>query len=969
MLQVKFLLKVKKTSEPKVKTRHDWKCVSRFMFIFNIITATVAIVLFCNFIILTIYRGKQLTLSSSNGIAVEMTRQIDQYLELQEFAIEDIVFYIESADLTKEEAYLYLKYISALDGNLALVDMQAYQGDVIVRDLHGKNNIKRIHFSQNEELRQMCEQCRQTPNMEKVVLSDFFENPINGENAIAFYKTVSLQDEEVMLLYILNTSKVIDYIGKNTNIVDRGILIDKQGNIISGDTQRFGMQPEPENPVLEAGVTVQENEVPEEESIETFLNHLRAEDTSFTIEKEIDAGNCGAFLVKDKSKNRHENIYVYLKLENFKDCYYLTRISQEFFVDTRVIIAIICGTICFIAFPWIFNASVMFWQNRRLRRTLIELEENNEELENANKAQTTFISSMSHEIRTPINAVLGMDEMIIRESTDDVIKNYAYDIKNAGKSLLGIVNDILDFTKIEAGKMDIIEEEYSLSSMINDLVNMTKVRLQNKELEFLIDVNPDIPHLLYGDEIRIKQIILNLLTNAVKYTQEGSVQFKVDYARVDEDNIDLFVSVKDTGIGMKPEEMEKLFVPFERLDEKKNRTIEGTGLGMSIVTGLLSQMGSTIEVESEYGVGSTFSFHLRQKVLNWKCIGPFTEQTKIELHQNEDNGPVFIAYKARILVVDDTIVNLTVVKGLLKHNRMQIDTATSGRECLAMLQKQAYHMVLLDHRMPEMDGIETIHRIRQLENENRDITVIALTANAVSGAKEYYLQEGFQDYLTKPVNGKKMEHMLLKYLPEDVIDTEEDLAVMVDEETGIQNCGTKEIYLQTVTDVTQNAEKISSEIQELLSKEDIENYTIKVHALKSTARLLGALKLSEEAAFLEACGDKEDKETIKEKTPVLLKHFGTVTDNLKKRYQIEADEQDKPLIEQKELSEALRAMQEFNAAFDFDQVDNILNTLTQYQVPSNAGKMLEQLKSAVYDINQQEIEQLITSYLQGKVES
>ncbi|MBR3458065.1 MAG: response regulator, partial [Selenomonadaceae bacterium] len=386
--------------------------------------------------------------------------------------------------------------------------------------------------------------------------------------------------------------------------------------------------------------------------------------------------------------------------------------------------------------------------------------------ENANVAKSQFLSNMSHEIRTPINAILGMDEMILRECKDKAILEYAENIRMAGNNLLGLVNDILDFSKIEAGKMDIIPVEYALSSMLNDLVNMSQNRAEKKGLRFIMQVPNDIPGLLFGDEIRIKQAITNILTNAVKYTEKGSVLLSIEYEKLDEESILLKVSVQDTGIGIRKADIQKLFNAFERIEEERNRAIEGTGLGMNITQSLLKLMGSHLEISSVYGEGSTFSFAVVQKVVNWDPMGNFEDAYHQMLKKRTEYKESFMAPSARILVVDDTPMNITVVKGLLKQTRVQIDTAESGYECLNMARKKHYDIIFLDHRMPGIDGIETLERMRSLPGSlNQDTPVISLTANAVSGARSMYIEAGFQDYLTKPIHSAQLESLMMKYLP------------------------------------------------------------------------------------------------------------------------------------------------------------------------------------------------------------
>ena len=388
----------------------------------------------------------------------------------------------------------------------------------------------------------------------------------------------------------------------------------------------------------------------------------------------------------------------------------------------------------------------------------------------ANEAKSAFLSNMSHEIRTPITAVLGMNEMILRECDDPSIISYANNIKSAGTSLLVLINDILDFSKIESGKMDIIPVEYETGSLLNDLKNMIGPKADAKDLKFIMEIDPELPSGLFGDEIRIKQVITNLLTNAVKYTEKGSVTLKVGFGRKPEktDTIGLKVSVTDTGMGIRKEDMEKLFAQFVRLDEKKNRNIEGTGLGLNITSNLLHMMGGELTVESEYGKGSVFSFEIIQPVRKRTPIGDFEKASDGDASK-EKYVPRFKAPDACILMVDDTPINIVVFKGLLKKTEIKVDSATGGRECIELATKNKYDIIFLDHMMPVMDGIETLKELREKypDNPNADTPIVCLTANAISGAKETYMEAGFTDYLTKPINPVKLEEMIYSYLPED----------------------------------------------------------------------------------------------------------------------------------------------------------------------------------------------------------
>ena len=401
-------------------------------------------------------------------------------------------------------------------------------------------------------------------------------------------------------------------------------------------------------------------------------------------------------------------------------------------------------------------------------KQLIELKE---DAERANEAKSSFLARMSHEIRTPINAVLGMNEMILRETDSANVREYANNIHNAGNVLLSIINDILDLSKIESSKMEIIEIDYNMGNLLLDIENMISLRAEEKNITFKILTDANMPKMLHGDEKRIKQCIINLLTNSVKYTKEGSVTLQVDFADNNDDTINLWVSVSDTGIGIKEDDLYMLFDPFTRLDMKKNKNIEGTGLGLSITKRLLEMMNGNLTVESIYGKGSTFSFVIPQKVAGTEPLGDY----KIAAADMDASDSVerkqFIAPNARILAIDDNRVNITVVKGLLKRLKVQFDSALSGQECLNKVKEKQYDIILLDHMMPEMDGIETLHNLQRMEeyNQNRP-TVIALTANAIVGAKEEYLKEGFADYLSKPIDSVQLEEMIRQYLPDELIE-------------------------------------------------------------------------------------------------------------------------------------------------------------------------------------------------------
>ena len=561
-------------------------------------------------------------------------------------------------------------------------------------------------------------------------------------------------------------------------------------------------------------------------------------------------------------------------------------------------------------------------QREKLVRYAMDIKEEQRNAEAANEAKSVFLANMSHEIRTPINAILGMNEMILRENDNEEIEEYAKSISSAGNSLLYLVNDVLDISKIESGKLEIMENIYDLSSFIHDCYNMVAEKAEKKGLELTVSCDSGLPSKLKGDESRLRQVVTNILSNAAKYTEKGSITLSFDSQNQDDGQMMLVINVQDSGIGIRKENLEKLFTQFTRFDMEKNRNIEGTGLGLSLAKRLTDLMHGNIEVQSIYGVGSSFTVTVPQQVVDAEPIGDFHKKYSSIAAQAGKYHQSFEAPDAKILVVDDVSVNLKVIVNLLKSTKIKVDTASSGKQCLEMVAETAYDLIFMDHMMPEMDGIETFTEMRKLKSSpNGNTPVIMLTANAVTSAREQFLQAGFTDYLSKPVSGDKLEHMILKYLPEEKCRTEaasdsepvetelstdldsttaeserstdaetdypaalkklSGLYPKVDIEKGLSvSADSYDVYVDLLMTYTELPE--TDKINEYLEQENAYEYRVCVHSIKSSSLSVGFTELAEQALALENAAREENWEYICENHDSLMKEYRMAVDAINK---------------------------------------------------------------------------------------
>lgn len=581
----------------------------------------------------------------------------------------------------------------------------------------------------------------------------------------------------------------------------------------------------------------------------------------------------------------------------------------------------------------------------------------------ANSAKSDFLANMSHEIRTPMNAITGFAELCLRE------KNYQYaaDIKAAAKNLIAIINDILDISKIESGKLELVTSVYSVEDMLNDVISLVYVQLDGKSgIEFKIDIDKRLPKKLFGDEVRIKQILINLLGNAVKFTKAGHIGLSVREISRNGDMSLIMIKVTDTGIGIKREDMSKLFSNFQQVDTKKNREIEGTGLGLSITKNLVEMMNGTITVDSDYGKGSTFTVVIQQKIEDSSHIS--VEAAKAAT-ANEEKNTVLYAPDAKVLIVDDNKVNLKVTAQLLSQYGIKCATADSGKKAIQMVRSAYYDLVFMDHMMPELDGVDTTKMIRsQGDAYSKGLPIIALTANAVSGAKEMFLESGLNDFISKPIQLPQLEKVLAKWLPAKLVSyieakkpvsnydesldllgiievpieseaaeqADEFLIPNVDVKAGLALCGgSAEAYIAVMKTFVETAEESILRIENFAQNRNYKDYTTEVHGLKSSSLSIGAKELSEMARQLEMAGRREDYRQIMYETPTLIARYTDVVEHIRPFVETEKhSEAGKPPIDVGILKAKLDEVLEAIDNLDSPEAIKILDALLEFSFPT-----------------------------------